>query len=557
MMKRALTFFLISALGSACGMAQSDSDDSGGNVGFGGAQDIGQFRGILDDGGIPGENTLDANGFFSEHYTELPPADCGQIVCLESMLAVGRDWRTDQYQAALQVSLSTTVDPAELERLPLNLVVVVDTSGSMSADNRIGFVKQGLHLLVDQLEDGDRLSVVRYASNVEVLSSLEATLDRAALHDTVDALVAAGATNIHGGLKTGFELAGSAFDPARQNRVILLSDGLATSGITDDASIQEMAVGFIADGIGLTTIGVGTDFNVELMRGLAERGAGNFYFLEDAQAITEVFVDELTYFVTPLALGVQIEVLAGSSYDLGEVVGTRLWKTEGRSGSVFIPGVFVASRTDDQPDEPGGRRGGGGAIFLSMTPRDGVFEAPDEVARVRLSYRLPGETESIEQVITVRNPGDPGVVPDEDLYLSHQAMAEHYAAYNVFLGLRDATRSAAWDYHCAMTILADLDRDLAAWNQEFADEDIAADRALIQQFMGNLELQGARIIDDASAVGQCANDGFFDPEIGELHGDDEVYLYACSASGSSGAAASWILVLLVLVALRRRRQSVA
>jgi len=76
-----------------------------------------------------------------------------------------------------------------------------------------------------------------------------------------------------------------------------------------------MADGYLADGMSLTTIGVGLEFDVNLMRGLAEHGAGNFYFLEDAAAVTEVFVDEIDYFTAPLATSVDFEVTPSADPD--------------------------------------------------------------------------------------------------------------------------------------------------------------------------------------------------------------------------------------------------
>src|SRR5690606_16024746 len=278
----ALLLVAAACAGSGADAGSGGSGDGGGggggNVGFGGAQDIGQFRGILEAGGIPGPATLDAGGFFAEHHSESPPPDCGQVLCLSGMTSLGREWISRADQALLQISMTTPIDPSTLERRPLNLVVVVDTSGSMSQEDRIGYARAGLHQLVDQLEPGDRVALVTYSDRARVWNDLSVETDPAALHDLVDQLGAGGGTNIHDGLEEGFQLSLSAWDVERQNRVILVSDGLATVGITDDQSIQAMAERYFQDGIGLTTIGVGRDFNVNLMRSLAERGAGNFYF---------------------------------------------------------------------------------------------------------------------------------------------------------------------------------------------------------------------------------------------------------------------------------------
>src|SRR5512138_3578767 len=108
-------------LASACAAQDSASSAGDGNVGFGGQQDIGEFRGILESGGIPGRDTLDANGFFNEHYNEPPKTDCTRVLCMTPGVSVGRDWLTGAHQATLQIAINTNVDPATVTRKPLNL----------------------------------------------------------------------------------------------------------------------------------------------------------------------------------------------------------------------------------------------------------------------------------------------------------------------------------------------------------------------------------------------------------------------------------------------------
>lgn len=528
---------------AACGASSLDSDN--GNVGFGGAQDIGQFRSILEAGGIPGAETLDANGFFNEHYTELPAADCGQPLCTHAMLSVGRDWVDGSYQATMQIAMNTPIDPATLERKPLNMVVVVDTSGSMAEDNRLSFVKQGLELLIDELQPGDRLGIVEYNTSVRLVAALSDDFDKETLKARVRDLYPGGSTNIHGGLERGFQMIAESFDLERQNRVILLSDGLATAGITADESIIGMAETYIGDGVGLTTIGVGRSFNVNLMRGLAERGAGNFYFLENAQAIDEVFRDELDYFVTPIALDLRLEVTPGAPYRFGEIVGTRLWKSEGDTGRVLIPAAFLSSRTSTEPGN--GRRGGGSSIFVRMLPNSSGATDLEQVAQVTLSYRLPGQTERITQTVLVSNPNQPGETP-EQTWTSHAAMEKNYAVYNIFLGLRAAATDSAYDYSCALATLQQLREDAAIWNETRNDEDIAADLELIELFAANLTEAGAYA---ENAEEACAQG--WSPNPNPPSGDDYHDHYACASHHGGPGAAFALLMVAVAFALRRRR----
>jgi Ca-activated chloride channel homolog len=530
----------------------ADGGDDDGNVGFGGAQDIGQFRSILDQGEIPGEDTLDANGFFSEHYSPVPPADCGQVLCLAPMLSVGRAWLDGSYQATLQIAMTTPIDPATLERPPLNLVVVVDRSGSMASDGRMEKVKQGLHILVDSLLPGDRLALVQFDDQVDTLSTLDAEPDLEALHAQVTAMFPRGSTNIYGGLDAGFAIAATAWDPERQNRIMLLSDGLATAGVTDTSQIIEMADGYLADGMALTTIGVGLEFDVELMRGLAERGAGNFYFLEDAAAVDEVFTDELAYALTTLALDVRVNAVPAAGYRLGEVVGTRVWSSTSDGGEARIPAVFVASRDDQEPDP--GRRGGGGSIFIDLTPLTGAVD-DGRVAAISLSYRLPGTGETITQQVDITNPNPLGEAPGET-YVSTQVMMEHYAAYNLYLGLRKGTRLAAYHYDCALSALTALRDSAVRFNGVFQDPDVTADIALIDQFSANLREKGAR--PTTLTQGQCNAYDPADPGYGDDYDGDDYDGYAmhCAAGGSPASGALTIVIVgaAVVAGGRRRRR---
>jgi Ca-activated chloride channel family protein len=544
------TVFVISA---ACAGSSSSFDGAGaagsgagpGGVSFGGAQDVGEFRGILDRGEIPGPDTLDANGFFNEHYNAPPPAGCGALLCAVPGMSVGRDWLTGAHQATLQISVSTPVDPSTYHRLPMNLVVVVDHSGSMASDGRLTKVKAGLHTMIDHLQAEDRLAIVEFDDQVDIDAALGATLDRPALHAIVDRLAPRGATNIYDGLQAGFRQLGDAPASERQNRVIFLSDGNATAGNTLRSDILAMAASRVKLGIGLTTIGVGNDFDVGLMRGLAEQGAGNFYFLEDPTAATEVFSEELDYFMQPIALDIQLQATAGPGYQFGEAIGSHLWSTQTRSGSMQIPAVFVASRTSQSGGQ--GRRGGGSMLFIHMTP---IAGNTGRVADVTLSFRTPGSAERISQTVALDYAADPTVTPEQP-YLSAPQMTERFAMYNLFLGLRAATQSA--DHGCALAVLGATAAAATAWNRTHEDPDLAADLMLIEQFRANLVAKGA--VADERPITACPVAGDpYQPVPIDTYPDDDArpVHYACSTGGASGGLP--IVLGALIVGLRRRRR---
>jgi len=546
---------------AACGSGDYDSgpnglagaDAGGGGVSFGGQQDIGEFRGILDNGGIPGPDTLDANGFFNEHYAEPPATACTDPLCMTPGLSVGKDWVVQQHQAALQIAVNTNVDPANYPKQPLNLVIVVDHSGSMAEDNRLDKVKSGLNTLIDALDPTDHLAIVEFDDRVAVDASFTADLDRAHLHQIVNALAPRGGTDIFAGLRSGFDLSVASLATDRQNRVILLSDGIATSGNTDPTAIITMADGYVERGIGLTTIGVGQDFDVNLMRGLAEHGAGNFYFLEDASAATEVFQQELAFFVTPIALDITLNAVAGTGYNFGEVVGSTLWNGSTRAGSMHIPAAFVASRTGPAPDPgTGGRRGGGSMLFIHIDPNQMNFDG--KVADLTLTYRLPGSGDVKTQTVTLTYANDPNETPDEP-YLSQPEMAPRFAMYNMFLAFRTAVQDT--NYNCATVTLRNAKKAASAWNTTHENADIAADLGLLDKYVANLAANGASSDPSLDAT-TCRNygggygDGWGSDDYPNDYNDN--YPNQGCYSASRGTSSSFALIGLTLaIAVRRRR----
>ncbi|HET9621568.1 MAG TPA: VWA domain-containing protein [Kofleriaceae bacterium] len=540
------------------GGAPPASAPGGGGVSFGGAQDIGDFRAILDRGELPGPDTLDANGFFNEHFNAPAPAACGNLLCITPGLSVGRDWLTGAHQATLQIAVESTLDPATIKRLPLRLVVVVDHSGSMASDGRLSKVQVGLHTMIDHLQEGDQVALVEFDDQVDVATQF--TTDHAKLHTIVDELTPRGGTDIFAGLQAGFALLGDEPSSTTQNRVIFLSDGLASSGDTSPTDILAMAEGHVARGVGLTTVGVGNEFDIHLMRGLAERGAGNFYFLEDATAATEVFTEELDYFVQPIALDVQIDTTAGPGYRLGESVGSTLWQAQddAQRGALLIPAVFAASRTTQSGGL--GRRGGGSMIFIAMTPTTGNT---GRVADITLSYRQPGATARTVQHVALDYASDPNETPEQP-YLSSPQMAERYAMYNMFLGLRAATRS--YDPSCAIQILQATRSHGSTWNASHEDPDLAADLELVDKYLGNLTAHpvvgtypdGTAAPSAPPALGTCVADGTPPPDHGQgpepTPIDPDTHdVVGCSAGGASGGLPV-LIAAIAAIPLRRRRR---
>ncbi|MBN2306274.1 MAG: VWA domain-containing protein [Anaerolineae bacterium] len=214
----------------------------------------------------------------------------------------------------LYIMAQLTADPAPdtENRRPLNIGVVLDRSGSMTGD-KIAYVKQAAQFLVRRLAASDRFSLVSYNEQVAVDIAPEHVAHKDRLAQLIGGLQAGGTTNLSGGWLKGCELVGQHRQDGQVDRVLLLSDGLANQGITDPTRLEMMARQKRAEGITTTTMGVGMDFNEDLMRRMAVEGGGAFYFIDNPDQAPTIFNEELQDLLSVVGqnLSVTLEFSAG------------------------------------------------------------------------------------------------------------------------------------------------------------------------------------------------------------------------------------------------------
>ncbi len=462
-----------------------DGGEGGLGVGQGGSQDFGQFKEILDRGEIPGPNTIDDVGFFNEHKLVLPKPSCPDNVCLHGLFGQMSNMITGSECITVLVGMNTAIDVDQLERPPLNLSLVIDTSGSMQGAP-IEYARQGLERMLDGLEPGDRVHLVTFSSSAQITVEA-ASGDAPELINAIDAIKASGGTNIYDGLRTGFEVVDAHYLEGAQNRVVMLSDGETTQGITNDAKIIEMAAAYAGLGYGLTTIGVGTDFDVDLMRTLSEQASGSFYFLEDPAAVKEVFHEEVTSFLVPLAADVKLGVDISDAYVLRGIYGTKLFEISAGQGTIEIPNLQLAHRTAVDDHEDGGRRGGGGAILLELLPRPGAAPTQD-VGSLTLHYRKPGSEQMVDQQVEIQVPVSPGDVDLASGTFEHDSVQKGFVMLNIYVGFQmAAARASQGDFDGARNVLDALDSNVDGWLATHPDFDIEDDLAYVRKFKQNLD----------------------------------------------------------------------
>ena len=209
---------------------------------------------------------------------------------------------------------------ANSTRAPVNLALVIDRSGSMSG-YKLDQAKQAARQLVSQLTQDDRLAIVHFGSDVKSMDGLMATEDnKRRMLSFIDGIWDDGGTNIGSGLTTGRDLlmVASGF---KVNRLILISDGQPTEGVTDAESLKSVARQIRANNVSLSSIGVGSDFNEDLMQAFAEIGAGSYGYLADASQLATVFSRDLAQAGTQVARNVTLTFELPNGVRLGEVLG--------------------------------------------------------------------------------------------------------------------------------------------------------------------------------------------------------------------------------------------
>jgi Ca-activated chloride channel family protein len=275
------------------------------------------------------------------------------------------------------------------ERRPARLTFVVDTSGSMARENRLGLVQEALGLLLDQLREDDRVAIVAYGSRAHVV--LDATADRERVRRALSQLAPGGSTNAEEGLRLGYELAGRERRRGTINRVILCSDGVANAGATSAATILERVAAYAGRGVELTTVGFGMgNFNDVLLEQLADRGNGRYAYVDTLDEARRIFVENLTGTLQTIAAEARVQV----EFQPEAVSRYRLVGYENRD---------IADRRFRDDTVDAGEIGAGHAVtaLYEIKLRED-WTRRDEIATLRLRYGsvISGEMVETERMVT-------------------------------------------------------------------------------------------------------------------------------------------------------------
>jgi len=284
----------------------------------------------------------------------------------------------------------------EDERGDASLTFVVDVSGSMDRDDRLGLVKDSLAILVDELRDDDTVALVVYSNDARVVLDPTPVSDRREILDAIDDLRSEGGTNLEEGLRLGYGLARDSFDDGGINRVIIASDGVANAGVTDPDALASMIRDDADAGIDLVTVGYGMgNFNDVTMEQLADNGDGFYAYVDTIDEAEKLFEDDLTSTLLTVAKDAKIQV----EFDEQFVESYRLIGFENRG---------VRDSDFDNDDVDAGELGAGHQVtaMYELRLEDGVsLDDRAELGVVALRWEDPdsGEVTEIDEDIDLRD----------------------------------------------------------------------------------------------------------------------------------------------------------
>jgi len=255
-------------------------------------------------------------------------------------------------RAAVCSERSTTLDvlvritpPAPektIERPQLNLGLVIDRSGSMMG-SKIGYARFAASYAIEQLLPSDRVSITIYNNQIETLVPSTLATDKSHLLQEIKKITARGNTALHGAWMQGGIQVSQHLNPEHLNRVILLSDGLANVGETNPDVIASDVNGLTKRGVSTTTMGIGDDYNEDLLEAMARSGDGNYYYIQSPEQLPSIFQQELLGLMATVGTNVTLGIEPQAGVEMVEVL-NQLDVTP--NGRFRLPNLVISNPVD-------------------------------------------------------------------------------------------------------------------------------------------------------------------------------------------------------------------
>ena len=417
---------IISSIRNAVGggvqyMAMSAPKMMESSIGFsvGGAKDINNFRENIKNNFLPVSTDLTYEGLFYDYYFDTgKKGECTKLFCPSYSYSISKDPVSKEDQYYLSVGLNSNIKESDFKRKKLNLVVVLDISGSMGSSfnryyydrfkngklelnktdedeskSKMEVATKSLTALLDHLNPDDRLGVVLFDNGAYLAKSLN-LMEKADLQKLKDHILEVrpqGGTNMESGMKLGSELfdkLSNADQSEYENRIIFMTDAMPNTGQTSKEGLFGMMKKNADTKIYSTFIGIGVDLNTELIEVMTKIRGANYYSVHSAKEFKNRLDNEFEFMVTPLVFNLNLN-LEAKGYKIEKVYGSP--EANEATGEIMKVNTLFPSKTEDGQTR-------GGLVLLKLKKL-----SPDASLKLKVTYedRL-GRKESSEASIDLQ-----------------------------------------------------------------------------------------------------------------------------------------------------------
>ena len=357
---------------------------NGGNIGFstGGAKEINNFRENIKNGYFPITTDITYNGLFYDYIFDTgAQKESKELFSPSYSTAISKDPISGKNEVYMTVGLNSNIKQSDFKRKKLNLVVVLDISGSMDSGlnsyyydqftgkekkeqennedenkTKMQIANESVNVLIDQLKDDDRFGMVLFDNSAYLGKpiSLVKNTDISAIKKHILEIEANGGTNFEAGYTKATELFKEYLNVNSyeyENRIIVITDAMPNYGETSDEGLMKYVKENAEKGIYTSFIGVGVDFNTELTEAISDVKGANYYSVHSSKEFKNRMGDEFEYMVTPLVFDLELN-LKSEDFEIAKVYGSDTANKE--SGNLMKVNTLFPTKTTEEGEVKGG-----------------------------------------------------------------------------------------------------------------------------------------------------------------------------------------------------------
>jgi len=433
------------SMGESIGLGAAPSPAPGMKMGFavGGAKDVVNFRENIKSGYLPKTTAITPEGLFYEYFFDTTPQqDCTELFCPTYLRAVSEDPLSGEENYYLAVGLNSGMEASDFARKPLDLVVVLDISGSMSSGmasyyydqehsildelelekTKMTAASEAIVALIEHLEDDDRFGVVLYDDSPYLAKPLARVgdTDMAKIKSHIMEVQARGGTNT----AAGMEMASEMFDElendiAREHRMIVLTDAMPNTGRTEKGDFLDIMKEDAARRVYTTFIGIGLDFQTDLVESITKVRGANYYSVFTVGEFGERMDEGFDYMVSPLVFDLKLQ-LDAPGYEIEEVYGSP--EADEATGEIMHVRTLFPTMTTEE-----GSRGGIVVLRLKKIGDDPNITLTAEYTDTNLATHRNSGTATFEGVTSGSH--DNNGVRKGILLARYADLLRHWAAF--------------------------------------------------------------------------------------------------------------------------------